>query len=184
MFIKVCGITSVEDALMALHFKINAIGLVFHKKSPRFVNICNAMKIMDVVCNKIKVVGVFKYKSEISECSEILDHLDFIQVYEPVPDLAHKLILGVSKKTEEKAAFYIVDSSHGKGLRSEYPEDLFGLPKERTIISGGLTPYNVDCMISKYTPFGVDVSSGVELRKGVKSYYLLKEFVEKVRERK
>ena len=178
MFIKVCGITSVDDALMAEKLGADAIGIVFHPKSPRYVSVAEALKIIEAVKGKLKVVGVFKYKSELNE---LLDILDFIQIYEPISFMKEKLILAVSGKTEHKATFFIIDSSHGRGIRSEYPLDLFGLPREKVIISGGLTPYNVDYLIRKYKPFGVDVSSGVELRKGVKSYYLLEEFVKRAR---
>lgn len=181
MFVKVCGITSVEDALMMLRFRVDAVGLVFHRKSPRFVDADMALKIVELLKGRTRLVAVFKYKSELKECERMLELFDFVQLYEPVPQLCHKLILGTHGGTEEKAAFYLLDASHGRGIRVDYPLDLFGLPRDKTIISGGLTPYNVDYVVARYRPYGVDVSSGVELRKGVKSYYLLEAFLDSVR---
>ena len=181
MFVKVCGIKSVEEAEFAVSLGYDALGIVFHPRSVRFVGVEEASRIIKAVKGKIKIFGVFKSKSELNE---LVDELDYIQIYEPVEELPGKVVLGVSGGYSGKlpqAKFYILDASHGRGKKTFYPEHLWGFPRNKVIISGGLTPWNVDFFIQRYHPFGVDVSSGVELRPGEKSFYLMEEFIRNAR---
>ena len=57
--VKICGITNLEDALMAVRFKADMIGLNFYPQSPRFVDTARAKHILGNVPNDIRTVGVF-----------------------------------------------------------------------------------------------------------------------------
>ncbi|BAT72276.1 phosphoribosylanthranilate isomerase [Thermosulfidibacter takaii ABI70S6] len=181
VFVKICGIRDVDTALVAVRAGADAIGLVFHRESPRFVGIELAKEIGEAVKGKVKVFAVIKNSNEFDE--RFFDVCDYVQCYEPIPGLdSSKLVLGVKGFTDYKAAYYIVDASHGKGMFVEYPHDLWRLPKDRVILSGGLTPDNVKEVIRKYRPFGVDVSSGVEVSPGVKDPEKVVQFVRNAKE--
>ncbi len=179
MFVKVCGIRSIEDALFCADCGVGAIGFVFYPKSPRFVDVRTAEEIAEKVADKLLLVAVSKRVEEIPRAA--LDFCQLVQIYHHSDSVKDRLILGVSGPCKAHAKYYLIDSSHGRGLFTEYPEDLYGLPRDRVILSGGLTPDNVSCVIEKYKPFGVDVSSGVEEAPGVKSKELIKLFVERAK---
>ena len=179
MFVKICGIRDERTALVAAEAGADAIGFVFHKNSPRFVEYRVAEKIAERLSGRVLIVAVYKGRDEID--GGVLDFCDLVQVYEPVEELRDRLILGVSGYTREPAAYYLLDVSHGRGRFFEHPQDLYGLPKERVILSGGLNPENVAEVVERYSPFGVDVSSGVESSPGVKDERLIREFIKRAK---
>jgi len=67
MFVKVCGIRSVEEAKFAVALGFDALGIVFHPKSIRFVTVEEAKRIIQAVKGRIKIFGVFKSKSELNQ---------------------------------------------------------------------------------------------------------------------
>ncbi len=179
MFVKVCGIKSIDDALFCANCGVDAIGLVFYPKSPRFVDVKTAEEIAEKVLDKLLLVAVSKRLEEIPKAA--LDFCQLVQIYHYSESVKNRLILGVNGPCETNSKYYLVDSSHGRGVFVEYPEDLFGLPRDRVILSGGLTPENVPRVVERYRPFGVDVSSGVEDAPGVKNKKLIKLFVERAK---
>ncbi len=180
VFVKVCGVRDLETALAVCEAGADAVGFVFHRRSPRFVELEVAGKIALSIPPQVVRVAVIKSADEF--VPKMLEFCHLVQVYEPLDIDPSRLILGVSGFTSAEAAYYLLDSSHGTGRFAAYPEDLFGLPRERVIVSGGLNPENVASVIAKYRPFGVDVSSGVERAPGVKDLELVKRFIERVRE--
>jgi len=181
LFIKICGIRDVETAEFLIELGIDAMGFVFSEKSPRYISPKKAKDIIGEVKGKILVVGVFKSREEIKRHEEIIQEVVMIQTYEEVYIKGKKIILGVRGATSFNADFYLIDFSMGRGVFTELPDDLFGYPREKVIISGGLNPRNVSDVIRRYKPFGVDVSSGVEEAPGVKSKKLIVDFVENIR---
>ena len=77
---KVCGITKIEDAIIAENYGAFAIGFIFYEKSPRYINPEKAKKIANSV--KIKTVGVFvnENSSKINEIAEFIN-LDYVQLH-------------------------------------------------------------------------------------------------------
>lgn len=180
VFVKVCGIRDLQTALSVVEAGADALGFVFHKRSPRYVKPEVAIKIAEKIKGKIEVFAVIRFKAEFEP--SFLSFCDYVQCYEYLEGLEKRLVLGVSGPTSLEAAYYILDSSHGRGRFTKYPEDFWGLPKERVILSGGLNPDNVAQVVRRYRPFGVDVSSGVENALGVKDPELIFRFVKNAKE--
>ncbi|WP_407291153.1 phosphoribosylanthranilate isomerase [Stutzerimonas zhaodongensis] len=198
---KICGITRVEDALVAAEAGADAIGLVFYSKSPRAVSVQQARRIVAALPPFITTVGLFVNATR-CEINETLDAvpLDVLQFHgdESPADCEgfHKpwykaLRVKVGEDVGLQAGRYVGASAilldsfvagvpGGTGERFDWsliPQDL---PKP-LILAGGLTCQNVQQAIAEVRPFAVDVSGGVELSKGVKNADTLKEFVRLVR---
>lgn len=199
-FVKICGITNIEDAKAALAFGADALGFNFYQKSPRYIKPIDAKVIIRQLPAKAKFVGVFVNSSreEVSEISksapldavqfhgdeseEILDNWD-IEVIRALR-IDGNLDIESIKRLEEKVDHLLFDSLSkeygGSGIRISQ-KDLISLKEssllKNAIIAGGLNCSNVREIIEKYQPFGVDVASGVEREAGKKDHRLLKDFI-------
>lgn len=186
--VKICGITNLEDAISAVELGVDALGFVF-APSPRQIILDKAKEIIKKLPPWITTVGVFvDEKPEwimrvVSQCK-----LDWVQLHgeespEYCRDLDIKIIktikTDIDKIPEYDVSGILLDISRGTG--KVYDWDLaieakkYGKP---IILSGGLTPENVGEAVRKVSPYGVDVSSGVESEHGKKDYKKLKKFVE------
>ncbi|MBV2204487.1 MAG: phosphoribosylanthranilate isomerase [Pseudomonas sp.] len=200
---KICGITRVEDALLAAEAGADAIGLVFYAKSPRAVDIKRAREIVEALPPFVTVVGLFVDASR-CEIEDTLDAvaLDLLQFHgdEAPADCArfHRpwfKALRVAPGFDIGAAAaryaaagagallldtYVAGVPGGTGARFDWsliPDDL---PKP-LILAGGLTCDNVADAIAQVHPYAVDVSGGVELSKGIKSAEKVRAFIQRVR---
>jgi phosphoribosylanthranilate isomerase len=198
---KICGITSVEDALVAAEAGADAIGLVFYAKSPRAVSVQQARAIIAALPAFVTTVGLFVNASR-CELNETLDavSLDMLQFHgdETPADCEgyHRpwykaLRVRAGDDIRGQAARYVGASAilldtfvagipGGTGAVFDWSLIPADLPKP-LILAGGLTPQNVQQAIAQVRPFAVDVSGGVELRKGVKNAESVREFVWRVR---
>jgi phosphoribosylanthranilate isomerase len=178
MFVKVCGIKTVEQIQYAMDEGYNAVGIVVYPESRRFSNRKNTLKLLEFAKGKIKTVVVSLLFEHVSE---YINLSDFYQIYEtPLKRDNKNFIYSVS---EEPAHFnwkYLVfDASKGSGKFEKFPLWIRNYRK-RLILAGGLNHLNVAKVISEIKPFGVDVSSGVEIN-GVKNRSLMKKFIKQVR---
>jgi len=199
--IKICGITRVEDALAAAHGGADAIGLVFYEKSPRYVTVQQAMLLAKAIPPFITVVGLFvnasaDYVRAVQE--EVpLDTLQFHGEEEPGfcawfnrPYLkAIRVREGVdllqcaSRYASAQGLLldtYIEGTQGGTGESFDWtliPHDL-PLP---VILSGGLNAGNVEQAMRAVRPYAVDVSSGVEAKKGIKDAAKMAAFINEVK---
>lgn len=194
--IKFCGITNIKDALETAGLGVNALGFVF-AKSPRQVSPEKAKEIIEKLPPWISAVGVFVNEKP-EAVSEIAEHckLDYIQLHgEESPEYCRNLGLKVIKTIKndiEKISDYNVsgflldtyDPEMAGGTGKTFNWDLaldakkYGCP---IILAGGLTPENIGEAVEKVKPYGVDVSSGIELAPGKKDYEKMKRFVEEVK---
>lgn len=198
---KICGITRVEDALVAAEAGADAIGLVFYGKSPRAVSVQQARQIISALPPFITTVGLFVNASR-CEIGEILDAvpLDALQFHgdeTPADCEGHRrpwfkaLRVRVGEDIAAHAARYtgasaILLDSFVAGVPGGTGEvfDWSMVPDELTkplILAGGLTAENVQQAITQVRPFAVDISGGVEQSKGIKDAVKVREFVERVR---
>ncbi|HCJ30916.1 MAG TPA: phosphoribosylanthranilate isomerase [Pseudomonas sp.] len=198
---KICGITRVEDALVAAEAGADAIGLVFYAKSPRAVNIQQARTIIAALPPFVTTVGLFVNASR-CELNETLDAvpLDMLQFHgdETPADCEgfHRpwykaLRVKPGEDIRVQTARYVGASAilldtfvagvpGGTGEVFDWsliPTDL----AKPLILAGGLTPENVQQAIAEVRPFAVDVSGGVEASKGIKDAEGVREFVRLVR---
>ena len=171
-FIKVCGICSVEDALVAEQAGASAIGIVMAKSS-RQVLPADAAEIVEAV--SIPAIGVFKSDNpvEIAETARVCG-FDVVQLHSASDETVKRVAawypsIRAHKFTDE--AFepvgdmpVLVDSKKpGSGEVFDWAKvsDSSKLDGIRFILAGGLNPENVAEAIAVMKPFGVDVSSGV-----------------------
>lgn len=198
---KICGITRVEDALLAAEAGADAIGLVFYAKSPRAVDVRQARAIVAALPPFVTTVGLFVNASR-CEINEILDAvpLDLLQFHgdERAADCAgyHRPYVkalrvqpgdDVRARCAEfpQAAGILLDTfvpgvPGGTGQAFDWslvPAD----PGCPIILAGGLDAENVAAAIRQVRPWAVDVSGGVEAGKGVKDAAKVRAFVAAVR---
>jgi len=209
--IKICGITTVDDALMAAEAGADAIGLNFYPRSPRYVAPDVARRIADAVSGRVTRVGVMVDPTE-EDLSLVNVELDLIQLHgnEPLAlvDLLNRAV-GVVKAfrigpeglrpvvayLEELHRFggllrgVLFDACQpgqlgGSGKQADWTA-IKGYPSQRWhppfILAGGLTPDNVAIAIQTLHPAGVDTASGVERSPGRKDPLLVGRFVREAR---
>jgi len=182
-WIKVCGITSTADAEATIRAGVSAIGVVM-TKSPREVTIETALSIAEVARGRVEIVGVFRDASAANSAHVRLG-FDLIQLHAPDPLDASVPVLravpfeGLEAHVSPEGELLIVDSSEGHGLASDWA--LLREVSGSFVIAGGLTPENVAEAVTTARPFGVDVSTGVEITPGWKDPGKMTRFVDAVR---
>ncbi|HMB67918.1 MAG TPA: phosphoribosylanthranilate isomerase [bacterium] len=198
-WIKMCGITRLEDALAAVEAGADALGFVF-AESPRRVRSDVALAIIRKLPPTVMRFGVFVDESP-AEIAEVLRaaEIDRIQLHgfeEPmVQELAGTRVVkafrarddSVLTEIEEWAApFFLLDTWHpaqpgGTGERFDWDIARRAHKFGKFVLAGGLTPENVGQAINEVRPFGVDVSSGIEQSPGIKDPARIRAFVDAVR---
>lgn len=197
MFIKICGITNEQDALLAVALGADALGFVF-APSPRQVAPQRVKEIVRRLPQNILTVGVFRDEhpqrviDTVREAgvfgAQLHGHESVSAVATVMADISWVVKAVVAGSIEaQKADEYLtnlilVDSpSPGSGENYDF-ELLKQLPdKVRILLAGGLTAENVATAIAHVAPWGVDVSSGVEKSYGYKDPIKLKHFIENAR---
>jgi len=199
MKVKICGITDVHTARMAVQYGADAIGLVF-ADSKRKVTIDRAKEIASTLPPEVLKIGVFVNESrdEIERIASVVG-LTHIQLHgEESAAFSKTLKLPVIKAISFQgsdslqdiipfpADFILLDGPKGKyhggnGLAFDWSEVNTSIIKEKKIIlAGGLHIDNVAQAIAVIRPYMVDVSSGVETN-GTKDLMKIKVFIEKVK---
>lgn len=199
--IKVCGFTRANDAVAAANLGIDAIGLVFYEKSPRHVSIAQAQEIIAALPPFVTVVALFVNATR-DEINTVLTRcaIDVLQFHgEESPEFCRSFARPYLKAVRVQpgvdlatlaAAFHdarglltdaFVEGAHGgtgKTFDWTLIPDHLPLP---LILSGGLDEHNVADAVRRVQPAAVDVSSGVEAGKGIKSAQRVADFVAAVR---
>jgi phosphoribosylanthranilate isomerase len=198
---KICGITRVEDALACAHHGADAIGLVFFPPSPRHVSAGRAGEIVRALPPFVTSVALF-VNPAVAEIEAVLHavHPDLLQFHgdEP-PEFCRQFAVPYLKAVRVKVGLNLVEYAtryrDAKGLLLDafvegqaggtgQPFDWTLIPAELPlplVLSGGLAPENVADAIRQVKPWAVDVSSGVEAAKGIKSTAKIAAFMQGVR---
>jgi phosphoribosylanthranilate isomerase len=199
-WIKICGITNQADAMLASGAGADALGFVF-ADSPRKVSPELAKKIIQSLPPFLSSVGVF-VNERIENVREVCDHcgLDFVQLHgDEDQGYISSLFLPVikafrvrdrqilSEMLKFRVSYFLLDTydpvrpgGTGRSFDWDIAERANGLGK--LILSGGLNPSNVKEALGAVRPCGVDVSSGVEMKPGVKDPAKVERFIDEVRE--
>lgn len=186
--VKICGITRVEDAQAAVEAGCDAIGLVFYAPSPRFVSMEQAAEIVAAIPPFVSTVGLF-VNAEPIYIKQVLQQvkLDLLQFHGDesahacqqfgVPYMkairvqSNTNLLQYAKEFEQAKALLLDTFIEGVPGGTGQQFDWNIIPKTLPIpivLAGGLTPENVGAAIEQVNPYAVDVSGGVEIKKGIK----------------
>jgi len=200
--IKICGITREQDARAAACAGAHAIGLVFYRPSPRFIEPMAAARVVSCLPPFVTSVGLFVDATP-QEVRSVLGRvpIDLLQFHgseraEYCEQFGRPYIKAVRVRPEmdllECAASHpnargllldaFVAGTHG-GTGTSFDWSL--VPREMplpVVLSGGLDPGNVTRAIAVARPWAVDVSSGVESAKGIKDAARIAAFVRGVRD--
>jgi phosphoribosylanthranilate isomerase len=200
--IKICGITSVADALRCAEAGADAIGLVFYPPSPRCVTIERAAEIVRVLPPFVTAVGLFvnprpgEVEAVLSACP-----IGVLQFHgDESPALCERFGRPYVKAIRVRPGVDLLECLRPYGVASGWLLDAFregeyggtgtafdwdlvpsGLTRP-VVLSGGLTPENVSGAVRRVRPWAVDVSSGVESAKGIKDPALVAAFIAGVRD--
>ncbi|MGH8598569.1 MAG: phosphoribosylanthranilate isomerase [Gammaproteobacteria bacterium] len=199
--VKFCGICRLPDAELAVDLGVDALGFVFYRESPRFIEPQAAGAIIRGLPPMITTVGLFVdaprewVQQVVTETG-----IDLIQYHGSESGAVcaagarpYIKALHVNAGTDFAAAAreytgvkaFLLDTYHtqlagGTGLRFDWSL----IPAERpnpVILAGGLSPANVADAIARVRPYAVDVSGGIESTKGVKNAQKMRDFIAEVR---
>ena len=194
MRVKICGITSQKDAMMAIDAGADALGFVFYPPSPRYITPKEARVIIDKLPPFVEKVGLFvnedakAINTMSQEANTTLAQLHF-DVNDALTDQLEVPFICVIRAQSSEDVMRLNDEYRlidayceayggvGKRLNLTWFE---GVDCSNIILAGGLTPENVE----ETKPFGfyaLDISSGVEASKGVKDTQKVNTFIRRAK---
>lgn len=198
--VKICGITNLEDAMVAVEAGADALGFVFHPPSSRNITPDQAAGIIAQLPPFIQCIGLFVDRSQ-----EMVNHiaeqcrLDLVQLHGDEPPtfctgVKRRIIKAIRVKDKTsldamhsyQVSAFLLDAwsplAHGgTGLTFDWELALAASGTGRIILAGGLTPENVVDAVRLVNPYAVDVSSGVEASAGKKDPEKVREFVKRAK---
>ena len=202
--IKICGITNVEDAKVAVAAGADALGFVMYRKSLRFVEPAVVKAIVAGLPPFVLPVGVFvneepdRVRTLMDECGLALAQLHGDETAPYCQNLGRPVMKAIRLK--DRGTFLALAEFQGRANVRGFLIDAFsnqayggtgqtvdwGLAQEvaqsmPVVLAGGLTPANVAEAITLVHPYGGDVSSGVELSPGKKDHEKVKDFIRAAR---
>lgn len=198
--IKFCGLTRLEDVEHAASLGIDALGFVFCQQSPRCIDIEQAQELLAVCPPFITRVGLFMndQTSTIEEICKALD-LDVLQFHgdetaEFCASFGYRYMKSIAMggstdlarldQYAQASALLLDGNEPGQPGGSGDAFDWQSTPqalKQAIILAGGLDSQTVGHAIQQASPYGVDVSSGIESAKGIKDKTKMIDFVNAVR---
>jgi phosphoribosylanthranilate isomerase len=199
--VKICGITNLEDAHVAVDCGADALGFVFYPPSPRYVTPAQAVRIIGALPPLVTTVGLF-----VDVACEVVNEtvarcgLDRVQLHgRETPAFCGRISRPVIKAIRIKDAesltalpdyvvsAYLLDAyvegalPGGTGASFAWELAARAKPYGPVILAGGLTPENIQSAIAQVRPYGVDVSSGVERLPGLKDHHRLQQFISRAK---
>jgi len=196
MLIKICGVTRVEDAQAAVAAGARAIGFVFWRESPRFIDPYRARQIVATLPPFVTPVGVFVNQPvdfvsgvvSLARLGAVQLHGDETIEYTaamPVPVIKAVVVGDTAIDSWPERVIVLLDAHDrvrrgGTGTTIDWTAAAAAAARRPILLAGGLTPDNVADAVVQVRPFGVDVSSGVERTAGVKDHLRIQSFCEAV----
>lgn len=202
--VKICGITSVEDAAAAVDAGADALGFIFYRKSPRYIEPAMAKRIIMSLPPLVAAVGVFVDEEQqtvrnlMDDCGLSLAQLHGQESAAYCQELGRPVLKAL--RVKDRSSFLALAECQGRaGVRGfvldAFSDQAYGgtgqvidwqLAAEAAraahiLLAGGLTPDNVAQAIQSVQPYGVDVSSGVEREPGKKDHEKVRAFIRAVR---
>ena len=209
--IKICGLTRLQDVSVAIDAGADALGFVFYPPSARYVSAIEAAQLMQAMRPLVGSVGLFVNASvdEVMDvlavapvsllqlhgdetpahCSRIAAAAQrpYLRAVRVGPDTTSQDLLEYAQRYRATGAWFagllldtLVDGYGGGGKVFDWsliPEEI----AHQVVLSGGLNAHNATDAVARVRPFAVDVSTGVELAKGIKDAAAMHQFVAAVR---
>ncbi|MBC7405753.1 MAG: phosphoribosylanthranilate isomerase [Cytophaga sp.] len=209
--IKICGLTRAEDVRVVVEAGADAVGFVFYPPSSRFVTPDAVTLLLQVLPPFVMSVGLFVNVSEdelratiakapiqllqfhgdetAEQCHQLASAVNrpFIRAFRVSPDTSAKDLLECEDEYRSASPLFngllldtFVDGFGGSGKVFDWsliPKELAPL----VVLSGGLNVQNATDAVRRVRPFAVDISSGVEVVKGIKDIAKVRAFIEAVR---
>ena len=195
--IKICGITNLKNAREASELGVDALGFVFFSESPRYIEPKKARVIINLLPSFVSRVGLFVNAPKEEVLSAISEsRVNVLQFHgDEEEEFCNQFNLPYIKAISFKDGTNLLEycqlyASSSAILIDTYSQKMRGgtgktfnwdlIPKQLPlpiIIAGGLDSKNVSSLINSVNPYGVDVSGGVELDKGIKDHNMMKNFV-------
>lgn len=194
MWVKICGITNLEDALCAINAGADALGFVFYPHSPRYISPEKAKAIAEQLPLHVKKIGLFvealpeeinvTCKTSLMDMAQI--HFDVDETFLSALEVPYLLVTRAQKQSDVsqyqdrlRLVDAYVESFGGAGARLELSW-FEHADTHNIILAGGLSPLNVE-EVKPFGFYGVDVSSGVEKSKGIKDHEKVDAFLKKAK---
>jgi phosphoribosylanthranilate isomerase len=194
--VKICGITSIDDAILAVEAGADALGFVFHEASPRNLSPDRAASIICALPPFVQAVGLF-VNTDSAIVNVVADRcrLDIVQLHGDEPpdycDTIRRRVIKVFRVRDiaslepiinYRVAGILLDTFSpkaygGTGLTFNWDIARTAATYGPIILAGGLTPDNVRQAVEKVAPYGVDVSGGVEAAPGRKDPDKVRKFI-------
>jgi phosphoribosylanthranilate isomerase len=200
--IKICGLTRPQDVVAACELEVDAVGFVCYEQSPRFVPVERLNSLANELAPFVTPVLLFVNASpgSIEHALQAVPHAllqfhgneterdcaAFGRAYLRAVPIGESVDLLDCEKQYPSASALLADAPSAGFGGSGRAFDWSSLPtaerrSQPLILAGGLNASNVAAAIRTVQPYGVDVSSGVETERGIKSEALMREFVAAVR---
>ena len=200
--VKICGITSREDAWAAVEAGADALGFIFVKGTPRWIEPEAAAAIAAEIGPFVVTVGVFidrtieEIERIAATCGLSLAQLHGSESPEECGRLRLPFVKSIRVQREDdlaalstytQARAFLLDTydaARPGGTGRTFPWEIAAKAarKARIVLSGGLTPNNVARAIAQVRPYAVDVSSGVEASPGRKDHHKVREFIDRAKQ--
>jgi phosphoribosylanthranilate isomerase len=193
LWIKVCGLRTVEAIEAAAEAGADAVGFVFHEASPRHLTADEARALADAVPATVERVAVFMHPTQslfdaalaavrphwVQTDADDLERLELPAGLRLLP--VYRTGAGVAADRLRGRRFLLESARSGAGVRADWSAAASLARVGELVLAGGLDPSNVGEAIASVRPFGVDVSSGVERERGVKDPARIRAFVSTAR---
>ena len=198
--LKICGITTLSDAIVCSESGVDWLGFNFFKESPRYISAEDAGKIIAQLNNSVKTAAILvrPTRDQIIEIINVID-IDILQIYDPLDfkDLSIfnlKSIICYRINPQNPAAEYPMMNAD-MILFDSYAKDVLGgsgkkfnwnlipdsLSRDKLVLAGGITPQNITQALKAVNPAVIDVASGAEKSPGIKDLEKIKKMVSEIK---
>ena len=192
--IKICGLKTQESVETAINSGADMLGFVFAKGSPRYINPEEAKQLSQLIPDYIDTVAVMLHPKQ-SEVDNVLHHVKVDYLQTDASDFDSFDLKGHTHPLK----VYRDNANFNPNIMEDEPFALFEGPmsgtgnlvnqerakivcdSKKVLLAGGLNTENIKNVLTYVRPFGVDVSSGVEMERGIKSEQKIIEFIRIVR---